>query len=349
LRSLNPAIGVPPNLTVSYILTVDYQNLERGCVVTHIGYVHHVGHVVRDMDAALALYRRMGFRVPPPTFPALPSGDGGRRRVVGAGNTHVTFRRNFLELVTVLDGEPGPDVVVAVLDVPAEALARVTDGITATTTRISSVLDRFEGLHILVFQTPNADGAAARPTAEGVAHGGVLRVRRPGGDGDVAVPIGVIEIDGDAGRTPEGRLAVAEDLPDTAPDHPNGALDLVGPVLCVPASELAVYEHRYTLYLGRAARIAGSARIFDLDGCAVTLVAEPDLGTLLPGERAPSLPAFVGYVVTVGDLSATTYLLEEANLPVRDTPHGDAFVPAAAALGTAVIFRQGATSEPAER
>jgi hypothetical protein len=310
-------------------------------VVTPIGYVHHVGHVVRDMGAALALYRRMGFRVPPPTFPALPSEDGGLPRVVGAGNAHVTFRRNFLELVTVLDGEPGPDAVVEVLDVPAKAIGRVTEGITATTTRISSALARFEGLHILVFQTSDADAAAARLAADGVEHGGVLRARRPGGNGAAAVPISVIEIDGEAGRTPEGRLAVAEDLPDSAHEHPNGALDLVGPVLCVPAAEIAAYERRYARYLGRAARIAGPVRIFDLDGCAVTLVAEPDLGALLPGERAPALPAFVGYAVTVGDLATTRGLLEEANIPVRDTPHGEVFVPAAAALGTAVIFRQG--------
>ena len=33
--------------------------------------IQHVGHVVRDIDGAIALYRRMGFVVPPPSFQRL--------------------------------------------------------------------------------------------------------------------------------------------------------------------------------------------------------------------------------------------------------------------------------------
>ena len=34
-------------------------------------HLHHVGQVVRDIDVAIGRYRRMGFVVPPPSFPAL--------------------------------------------------------------------------------------------------------------------------------------------------------------------------------------------------------------------------------------------------------------------------------------
>src|SRR4029453_4538593 len=51
-----------------------------------ISHIHHVGHVVRDIDGAIALYRRMGFVVRPPSFPALPSRPGEPARLRGGKN-----------------------------------------------------------------------------------------------------------------------------------------------------------------------------------------------------------------------------------------------------------------------
>jgi catechol 2,3-dioxygenase-like lactoylglutathione lyase family enzyme len=68
-----------------------------------VSHLHHIGQVVRDIDAAIRLYRRMGFVVPSPSFPALAPRSGERPRAFGIGNTHVTFRHSFVELVTVAD------------------------------------------------------------------------------------------------------------------------------------------------------------------------------------------------------------------------------------------------------
>ena len=46
--------------------------------------IQHVGHVVRDIATGIALYRRMGFVVPPPSFPALTR-PGEPLRAFGAG------------------------------------------------------------------------------------------------------------------------------------------------------------------------------------------------------------------------------------------------------------------------
>ena len=79
----------------------DLSPIRSGADATVSG-IQHVGHVVRDIDGAIALYRRMGFVVPPPSFPALALHPGeplhGR-----AGNTHISLRRSFVELVTVAD------------------------------------------------------------------------------------------------------------------------------------------------------------------------------------------------------------------------------------------------------
>lgn len=313
-----------------------------------IGHLHHAGHVVHDMTAGIALYRRLGFLLPPPAYPMLAPREGAPPAPFGAGNTRVRFARNFVELVTAVGvGPVGDDATLVPLDAPAEALPQLRENIARTAARIHSALARFEGLHILAFQTSDADATAARLAAHGVHHSGVNRLRRPAepGEGAQAVPVGYVEIDDDSERTPEGRLVVAEnpatETDGTSQDHPNGATDLVESTLCVPAAELPAYEHRYAAYLGRPARNAGPARAFDLDRSRVVLVADADLAAILPGEHAPALPAFVAYTVAVRDLAATRSLLGHNGVPVREAGPDALFVPAADAMGAAVVFRSG--------
>ncbi|HZG92938.1 MAG TPA: VOC family protein [Pseudonocardia sp.] len=307
--------------------------------------LHHVGLVVDDLPRALALYRRMGFRVPPPTFPTLPgTGPGSPARPVGAGNTHVAFPAAFVEIVAVAGTELPPGATAVPLEAPPDRLDRVVEGVLAVADRIAAALARFPGLHILVLETPDADVAAGRLTADGVPHGGVLRLRRPGGGGDV--PLGVVEIDGAAGRTPEGRLALAEPLPAHAHEpaqlhHPNGACGLAAALLCVPDADLDEYRARYARYLRRPSRRDGPAHVFDLDRGRIVLVAGSDLDALLPGERPVALPAFVGCSVLVADPERTRAFLEGAGFPLRTTADGHPFVPAGAALGAAVVFEAG--------
>jgi Glyoxalase-like domain len=308
--------------------------------------LHHLGHVVRDPHAAATVYRRLGFHVPAFEFPALPAGPGQPVRTVGPGNTHIAFPRTFIELVTV--GAPDPGARLVPLDAPPGMAPRLVAGIAATTRRLQGSLDRFEGLHILVFEAAGtADAAVARLAAHGVTAGAVQRLRRTvetADRGEMTVPIGFVEIDSDAGRSPEGRLAVAEALPPNvyaagpAVDHPNGVVELAGAVLCVPDAELAAYERRYERYLEGPARPAGTARVFTVGTTRVMLVTPAAVDDLLPGERPPALPAFVAAVVRVGDLAATREVLDRSTVPVRPTTTGGLFVPAAAALGAAIVF-----------
>jgi Glyoxalase-like domain len=321
-------------------------NLGSGATV---GHLHHVGHVVRNIESAIALYRRMGFVVPPPSFPALAPHPGEPARAFGVGNTHVSLRNNFVELVTVIDDHHGggvsTDTTLVPLQAPLEVLERLTEDIAQAARRISRALDRFEGLHILVFGTADADATVARLDAERVVHGPVTRVQRLMGNGAKAkqISIGFVEIDSEPGLSPEGRLALAEDgpvnyTPLAARDHPNGAVCLVESVLCVPEDDLSQYERRYSRYLQRPARADGPLRIFDLDNSSVMIVPDSALGSVLPGEVPPDLPAFVAYGLAVRDLSAARDVLERSEFPARSSPLGGIFVPASAALGAAIIF-----------
>jgi Glyoxalase-like domain len=253
-------------------------------------------------------------------------------------------------LVTVINdnqgGVVGADATLVPLQAPPEVLERLTEDIVQTGRRISRAVDRFEGLHILVFGTADADATVDRLAADGVAHGPVTRVQRP-----VAteaepkqVSIGFAEIDSEPGLSPEGRLAIGEDGPmnaatPAAPDHPNGSVELVESVLCVPDDALSDYERRYSRYLQRLARGDGSLRIFDLDNSTVMIVPNSALGSVLPGEVPPELPAFVAYGLSVQSPSATRDYLERAEFPVRTSPLGGMFVPASSALGAAIIFQ----------
>jgi hypothetical protein len=165
------------------------------------------------------------------------------------------------------------------------------------------------------------------------------------------VPVDVLEIDGQ--DVPEGRLALADNPPLTVlgrqsqMNHPNGALEVVEIILCVTDEELDNFVKRYQRYLGcgvinqGVSRILqGVSRILALENARITIVAESALPALLIGEAVPPLPGFAGYTVTVRDKAATEKYLKENGFPVKETAWGDIFVPASAALGTAIIFRQ---------
>src|SRR5579884_3151291 len=278
---------------------------------SEIGFVHHVGHVVRDIEQARNLYQKLGFLCPAPAYPMLSRNAGEPAKPFGATNMHATFARNFVEIMAVVTEETHlPDDARPIpLQVPPAALPQVIEGIERTITKISASLARFEGLHILVFQTANADESARRFDQIGVGHSGVHRVQQP----RQLVPMGVVEIDRE--DVPEGRLAVAESPVSAAPEaqpsfqHPNGAVDLVESILCVPDAEIEAYVERYQRYLGRPARQEGAARVFDLQESCVKLIPESHLAMMLPGETAPVLPVFVAYAVVVRDLDATRRLL----------------------------------------
>src|SRR6266540_6527252 len=161
--------------------------------------LHHVGHLVRYMPAALHLYRRLGFELPAPSYPALMPEDGGTPQPFGAANTHADFPRDFLELVTVVDigqasGRVPADARLVPLNAPPAVLPSLVERINATNANLSDCLDRYEGLHILMFSSSDIEATAARLTHSGVKHGGINSVRRP--VGSEVETVRYLEIDG---------------------------------------------------------------------------------------------------------------------------------------------------------
>ncbi|NEE40601.1 VOC family protein, partial [Streptomyces sp. SID7982] len=118
-----------------------------------------------------------------------------------------------------------------------------------TSANLAACLDRFQGLHILMFSSPAIEEAAVRLTEAGVRHGGVNTVRRaaPSGADSPVETIRYLEIEGQepitatapgTGTVPEGRVGVVAGLDPGIQsarhlDHPNGATALAEATLCV--------------------------------------------------------------------------------------------------------------------
>jgi hypothetical protein len=274
--------------------------------------------------------------------------EGGQPKPFGAANTHITFLRNFIEIVTVFkDGQAIPvDARLVPVQVPAHVLPRVLEIIKRTVATVADCLGRGEGTHILCFHTTDIEAAAGQLDGEGVRHSGINVLQRPlhTTAGVRMMPVRVLEMDGE--EVVEGRLALADQPPlevlqrQTNMNHPNGAMELDEVILCVADRELAGFVSRYRRYFGSEAHTDGMSRLFDLGEARVRIVPQSGLPAILPGEAAPALPGFAGYAVQVADLTRTRQHLVSNGFPVEHTTLGGIFVPSAAALGTAIVFRQ---------
>ncbi|MBD0839936.1 MULTISPECIES: VOC family protein [unclassified Streptomyces] len=317
--------------------------------------LHHVGHIVRDMAQAITLYERLGFRLPPPSCPAIRRHEGSEPEPFGTGNSHADFPHSFLELVSWIEDSSThrlpANARIVPLDAPPEVLPGLVQRIEETSANVAARLERFQGLHILMLSSPDIRAAATRLSDAGVRHGGVTTVRRPSDASDDVATVRYLEIGDDAsasrpGAVAEGRVGVAAELDPDAQraagllDHPNGAVDVVDAVLCVADEEVGATERRYATYLGREAHQDGPGRVFALDESTLTLVPASRLAELLPGEQPPALPAIAACTIAVRDLDQAAALLRRNGLPTRKTPSGDLLVPAEAALGAALVFRQ---------
>ncbi|PXX71727.1 glyoxalase-like protein [Nocardia tenerifensis] len=231
-------------------------------------------------------------------------------------------------------------------------LTELVERITATSATVAACLDRYEGLHILMFASPDIDAAAARLSAAGVGHGAVNSVQRPVRiDGETLVEtVRYLEIDSAEptvrrGAVEEGRVGVVAGLDPRFQNarrlsHPNGAFDLVEVVICAAAGDFDALRARYENYVGYPSTAEGAAQVFDMGSARLVLIPDSALAERLPGETAPALPSLVAYTVAVRDLDAARERLRINGCRLGETDSGDPFVPAEQALGAAIIFRQ---------
>src|SRR5438477_11649219 len=283
--------------------------------------IDHIIHSVRDLDAAAALYRRLGFTV----------GARNRHRW-GTHNYIVQFSGCFIELLTVAEPEKlGSDAL-------SVQFGRFNQ----------SFLQRHQGLSGLLLESIEVEADAASFRAAGIAASEALQFERAGARPDgTPVKIGFSVTFARDAHAPENTFGVCRHhYPEnfwnpTFQRHPNTAAAIAGAVLVAEnptdlhifvSAFTGVRELRATSSGISAPTPRGSVEVMDPAAFKIHFgVAPPDIseGARLAGIR-----------FAVRDIAALQAALVADG--IASVPHaGATVIPAEAALGANLIFGSG--------
>ena len=138
----------------------------------------HLGHFVPDLDAAAAVWEKLGFAVTPISVHQVSG------KPAGTSNRCVMFEEGYIEI-----------------------LAPTAD--TPNARRVRERMKRFVGLHLACFGTPAAEAEHARLAAQGFDPEPVVRLERKIETGD-SVGFKVVYVP--PAKMPEGRVQYCEHL-----------------------------------------------------------------------------------------------------------------------------------------
>ena len=263
-------------------------------------FLDHVGHFVRDPQAASRALAHAGFAPTPMSIQVNPGADG-TQRLTGTGNVTAMLSRGYIE-----------------------ALFKTAD--TPLGRELETALARHGGVHLAAFAVADAAAAHRRLAAAGFRMQPVLEMRRPvdtgAGPGTAAFTLARLE----PGEMPEGRIQILTHRSEANVwqprwlAHPNGALALTGIVIAVAEPEEAAA--RFARFTGREAARSASGQTIALDRGRVELVRADAFQRRLPEISIPSLPFAGAYGVRVASLPRLDDLLQQAGLTTRRNEHG---------------------------
>src|SRR6266850_8007913 len=144
-------------------------------------YVDHVSHFVADLDAAARVCEQLGLRVTPTSVQKTPEGP------VGASNRCVMLEEGYIELLS------------PTRDTPAAG-------------RMRALMRRYDGVHLLCYGTPDAEGEHRRLQAHGFEPQPLVDLQRAV-DGGTA-KFKVVRLPPE--KMPEGRIQYVQQL---TPQH----------------------------------------------------------------------------------------------------------------------------------
>lgn len=275
---------------------------------------------VQDLDAAGALYEKLGFRV------------GARNRHPwGTENRIVQFPGAFLELITIGDAGAIPD----------PAPSRFSFG-----AFVRDALARGEGMSMLVLESSDAqaDNAAFKDAGIGAFEPFFFerQAKRPDGT-EVRVAFSLAFADDSA--APEcGFFVCQQHEPQNFwnpafQQHANGASGLSAAILVTDAPEnhrafLSAFSGGAEIFEGNEDFVLdlprGRIDVLDFEAASAIYHVAPD----------PTPARFLGFCVTVPNLDAIATLLTAAEMTFAQGEER-IVVPAEAALGCVIAFEQG--------
>jgi Glyoxalase-like domain len=263
-------------------------------------FLDHVGHFVRDPDAASRALARAGFAPTPVSIQVNPAPDGSER-LSGTGNVTAMLARGYIE-----------------------ALFKTAD--TPLGRELETALARHAGVHLAAFAVADAAAAHRRLAAAGFRMQALAQMRRPvdtgGAPGTAAFTLARLQ----SGEMPEGRIQILTHRSEATVwqprwlGHPNGARALTRIIIAVADPQEAA--ERFARFTGRPATRSASGFRIALDRGQVDLVGADAFARGLPEIAIPSLPFAGAYGIRVASLAHTEELLARTGLARRRSDQG---------------------------
>ena len=244
-------------------------------------FLDHVGHFVRDADAASKALQRAGFAPTPVSVQVNPDPAGGSPRPTGTGNVTAMLRRGYLEMLFKTADTP---------------LGRELD----------AAIERYAGVHLAAFSVADAAKAHARLGAAGFKTRPLVQMERPvateHGSGKAAFTVARVAPEAMA----EGRIQILTHHTEATVwqkrwlSHPNGALALVDVVIAVADPDEAA--RRYARFTDRPATANAWGHAIVLERGRVQLASIDAVEAIVAEPPRGGLPFMCGYGVAVKSL-----------------------------------------------
>jgi len=268
-------------------------------------FLDHVGHFVRDPQAASRALARAGFAPTQVSVQTQPDPAGGEPCLTGTGNITAMLARGYVEvLFKTADTPLGHELDVA--------------------------LARHAGIHLVALAVADAAGAHRRLRESGFRMRPLVDLQRPvdtvGASGTAAFTVARLE----SGEMLEGRIQLLTHRTEQTVwqprwlTHPNGALGLASVMIAV--GDLSEASQRFERLTGRRARASSFGQTIDLDRGRVDLVAATTFSRMFPQVAIPSLPFIGACEIWVGSLATVEQTLMRGGLAVQR--HGAGLVAA---------------------
>ena len=264
-------------------------------------FLDHVGHFVRDAQAARRALQRAGFAPTPVSIQSDKDSSTERLVPTGLGNSTAMFARGYLEVLFKNSDTP---------------LVREFD----------AALARRAGLHLAAFSVADAAAARERLAGAGFAVRDLVRMQRPveteGGPGTAAFTIARVK----PMTMPEGRIQMlTHHTEDTVWQprwllHPNSVCDLIDVVIAV--DDLDEAAARFARFTGRSAISTPGGALIRLDRGGVYLISHDRAAEKLPEVPVTALPFMLGYALGVESLAAAEAAVDGADLEWRAFEEG---------------------------
>ena len=259
-------------------------------------FLDHVGHFVRDAQAASRALARAGFAPTPGSIQADKDPATGRLVPTGLGNITAMFARGYLEV-----------------------LFKNSD--TPLASELDAALTRRAGLHLAAFSVTDAAAARERLAAAGFPVRDLARMQRPveteHGPDTAAFTISRVK----PMTMPEGRIQILTHHTESAVwqprwlSHPNSVCDLIDVVIAV--EDVTEAARRFARFTDRAAMFTPGGALIRLDRGGVYLVSHDRATEKLPEVPVTSLPFVIGYALGVESLARAETAVDGAGLAWR--------------------------------